>query len=71
VRRCVVCRHVQHCLILRLIAVLVWFILKDQLQSITYSIDDLDVNVADPEAWVFRWFRFYHIVYRYFADVCY
>jgi len=31
-------------------------------QSITNSINDLDVNVADPEAWVFWWFRFDHII---------
>jgi len=35
--------------------------LKDQLQSITDSINDFDVNVADPEKWVLWWFRFYHI----------
>jgi len=45
--------------------------LNDQLQSITYSINDLDVNVADPKTWVFWWFRFYHIVCRHFAGVCY
>jgi len=45
--------------------------LKDQLQSITYSINDLDVNVADPEAKVFWWFRFYYIICRHFAVVCY
>jgi hypothetical protein len=37
-------------LISRLVAVLVQFILKDQLQSIAYSINDLDINAADPEA---------------------
>jgi len=36
----------------------VWFILKDQLQSTTYSINDLNVNVADLEAWVLWRFRF-------------
>ncbi|AES71539.1 transmembrane protein, putative [Medicago truncatula] len=41
----VICR----CLISCLVAVFVWFILKDQLQSITYSINDLDINVADPK----------------------
>jgi len=35
--------------------------LKDQLQSITYSIDDLDATVAELEAWVLWWFRFHHI----------
>jgi hypothetical protein len=27
--------------------------LQDQLLSITGSVDDLDINLADPEAWVF------------------
>jgi len=31
----------------------IWFVLKDQLQSITYSINDLDANVADPKAWYY------------------
>ena len=31
--------------------VFVWFILKYQLQTITNSINDLGVSVADPEAW--------------------
>jgi len=26
---------------------------------------------ADPEAWVFWWFRFDHIICRHFAVVCY
>jgi len=50
VRRCIVRRLVWGCLISRLVAVFVWFILKDQIQSITNSIDDLDANIADPEA---------------------
>ena len=41
----VVRRLVRHCLISRLLAVFIWFILK-----IDYSIKDLGVNVADPEA---------------------
>jgi len=36
--------------------------LKDRHQSIINSINDLGVNVADPEAWVFRWSRSYHII---------
>jgi len=43
--------------------------LKDQLQTITNSINDLGDNVADPEAWVFWWFKFYHIICRHFV-VC-
>jgi len=35
------------------------------------TINDLGVNIADPEAWVFWWFRFYHIICRHFALVCY
>jgi len=31
----------------------------------------LYVNIVDPEAWVFWWFRFYHIIYRHFVVVCY
>jgi len=53
VRRCVVRRLLQR-LISRLIAVVVYFLLKDLHQSITNSTNDLGVNVADPEAWVFR-----------------
>jgi len=41
-------------LISRLVAVFVQFLLKDLHQSITNSTNDLDVNVVDPEAWVFR-----------------
>jgi len=41
----VVRRLVRRCLISRLLAVFIWFILK-----IDYSIKDLGVNVADPEA---------------------
>jgi len=41
----VVRRLVRRCLISRLLAVFIWFILK-----INYSIKDLGVNVADPEA---------------------
>jgi len=36
--------------------------LKDLHQSITNSINDLGINVADPEVWVTRWLRFYHII---------
>ena len=28
-------------------------LLKDSSQSITDSINDLDINIADPEVWVF------------------
>jgi hypothetical protein len=28
--------------------------LKDQLQSVADSFNDLDINVADPEAWTFQ-----------------
>jgi hypothetical protein len=62
VRCCVVHRLVRCCMITRLVVVFVWFILKDQLYIID-SINDLDVNVADPEPWVFKRFRFYHIIY--------
>jgi len=31
----------------------------------------LGINVVDPEAWVFRWLRSYHIICRHFAVVCY
>jgi len=41
----VVRRLVRRCSISRLLAVFIWFILK-----INYSIKDLGVNVADPEA---------------------
>jgi len=71
VRSCVVRRLVRRCFVLRLFAVFVWFILKNQLQSITDSIDDLDANVSDPEEWVFWWFRFHHIFCRHFAIICY
>jgi len=70
VRRCVVHRLVRR-LIWRLVAVFVWFLLKDQLQSITDSINDLGINVADPKACVFQWLRIYHIICRHFAVVCY
>jgi len=45
--------------------------MKDQLQSIKYSINDFDNNVTDPEALVFWWFRFYHIICRHFTIVCF
>ena len=67
VMHCVVHHFVRRCLILCLIGVLVWLILKDLLQSITDSINDLDVNIADPEACVFRWFKFYHNICRHFV----
>jgi len=70
VQCCVVRRLVRRCLIMCLVVVFVWFILKDQLH-ITNSINDLNVNVADLEAWVFRWFRFYHIIYMHLFVVCY
>jgi len=49
-------------LILRFVAVFIWFILKDQLQSITYLINNLGVDVANPKACVFRWLRIYHMM---------
>jgi len=69
--RCVVRRLLRRCLILYLVAVFVWFISKDQFQSITDSINDLYVSIADPEAWVFWWFWFYHIACRHFFVICY
>jgi len=69
-RRCVVRRPVWR-LILRLVVMFVFFISKDKLQSITYSINDLSVDVADPKTWVFRWLRIYHIICRHFVVVCY
>jgi len=35
--------------------------LFDSYWKIDYSIKDLDVNVADLEAWIFRSLQFYHI----------
>jgi len=66
VQRCVVRRSVWH-LISRLVAVFIWFLLKDQLQSITDLINDLCVVVADPEACVFWWLKIYQIIYRHFC----
>jgi len=72
VQRCVVRRLVRRCLISRLVVVFVCSYWKISFsQSITNSINDLDVNVADPKAWVFWWFRFDHIICRRFAVVCY
>jgi hypothetical protein len=68
---CVVRRLQWRCLISRLVMVFVWFTLKDQLQLIKNSINDLDINVADPKTSVFWWFRFYHIICRYFVVLCY
>jgi len=53
VQRCIVRRLVRR-LISRLVAVFVQFLLKDLHQSITNLTNDLDVNVADPEACVFQ-----------------
>jgi len=50
---CVVCRLVRRYLILRLIVVFVWFLLKNRFQSITYSINNLGVNITNSEARVF------------------
>ena len=61
VQRCVVRRLVRRCVISRLVAVFVWFLLKVQLQTITDPINDSGINVANPKAWVFWWFRFYHL----------
>jgi len=72
VRRCVVRRLVRCYLISCLVAVFVCSYWKINFsQSITDSIDDLDINVEDPETWVFWWFRFDHIIRRHFAVVCY
>jgi len=72
VRRCVVRRLVRRCLISRRVAVFVCSYWKISFsQSITDSINDLDVNVANLEAWVFWWFWFDHIICRHFAVVCY
>ena len=65
---CVVPRLVQR-LISRLVAVFILFLLKDLHQSSTNSTNDLGVNVADSETWIFRWLRFYHINCRHFVDV--
>jgi len=67
----VVRRLVCRCLITRLVAMFIWFRLKDQLQSITYSINDLDVNVVDRKHEYSGWFRFYHVICSHFAIVCY
>jgi len=48
VRRCVV-RRLVHRLISRLISVFVWFLLKDQLQSIIDSINDLTLQIRKHE----------------------
>jgi len=58
VRCCVVRRLLRRCLILRLVVVFILFLLTDQLQSITDSINNLGVNVAYLKIWVFWWFRF-------------
>ena len=70
VRRCAVRRLVRR-LILHLVAAFVWFLLKDQLLSFTDSINDLGVDVTDPELWVFQWLRIYHIICKHFVVVCY
>jgi len=70
VRRCVVRRLVRR-LISRLVAVFVYFLLKDLHQTITTSTNDLGINITDLETWVFQWLRFYHIICKHFADVCY
>ena len=70
VRRCVV-SHLVHRLISRLVAVFIWFLLEYQFQSITDWINDLGVDVADLEAWVYQWLEIYHIICRHFIVVCY
>ena len=50
---------------------LIWLSLCTILQSVIYSINNLDVNVANLEIWVFQWFIFYHIICRLFDVVCY
>jgi len=45
--------------------------LKDRHKSIPNLINDLCINVADPEAWVFWWLKFYHIICRHFTVACY
>jgi len=69
--QCCVDRRLVRRLISRLVAMFVYFLLKNLYQSITDLTNDLGVNVADPEAWVFQWLKFYHIIYRHFANVCY
>jgi len=72
VRHCVVRRLVQRFLITRLVAVFVCSYWKTNFsQSITYSINYLGVNVADPEVWVLWWFRFHHSICKYLVVVCY
>jgi hypothetical protein len=58
VRRCVGRRLVQRYLISRIIAMFIWFFSKDYLRSITNSINDLGINVADPKAWISSDFNF-------------
>jgi len=41
------------------------------IEKIDYSINDLDINIADPKAWVFWSFEFYLIICRHFTLVCY
>jgi hypothetical protein len=53
------CSSFGYCvLIFHFVVVFISFMLKDQLQSIADSINNLDVNVADPETWIFRYFNF-------------
>jgi len=45
--------------------------LKDRFQSIRDSINNLGINAADPKTWILWWLRYYHIICRHFAVVCY
>lgn len=57
-RRCFILIFVQHCLLSRFVAVFIWFKLTNQCQSITHSINDLSVNIAALDTWIFRHFDF-------------
>jgi hypothetical protein len=57
VRRWIGCRLVRRWigrrLVRRIVAVFILFFSKNYLQSITDSINDFGINVADLEAWMF------------------
>jgi len=56
----------------RLVTVFVYSFWKINFsQSITISINELDVNVTAPEAWVLWWFKFYYIICRHYTVACY
>jgi len=69
VRHCVVRRFVWRCLIFCLVTMSFWFLLKDRIQSITDSINDLSVNIVYLKASVFSSLRFYHIILRYITVI--